>query len=168
MKTKNCIYPALLVFYCCVPNIHKLSDLKTPLINTSQFWRSEVPVGSTGFSARGRGGGGVLTRPKPRIWQVGFLLRVAGEESISKFRLLAELSSHGCRTVVPIRSLPAMDGSLSAPRALTIFCMGPSPPVRLARVCPVFPGLPSLTSSFAASLCYSRAGVRFSPSRTQP
>ena len=113
MKSKNCIYPALLVFYCCVPNLHKLSDLKTPLINTSQFWRSEVPVGSAGFSARGRGGGGVLTRPKPRIWQAGFLSRVAGEESTSKFRLLAELSSHGCRTVVPaLLGLSALKCSL--------------------------------------------------------
>lgn len=113
LKTKKLsIDPALLVFYCCVTNIHKLSDLQTPLINTSQFWRSEL--GSAGFSA-------YLGAHKARIKVLATWvshLEAPGRNLLpNSFMLLAECSSDGCSTEVPVPLLPAKEeGSPSAPR----------------------------------------------------
>lgn len=45
------LFGIVLVFYCCIPNCHKLSSLKQHPLVSLQFCRSEVWWGKMGFSA---------------------------------------------------------------------------------------------------------------------
>ena len=204
--------PCSITFYCCVSNIHKLSGLKMPLINSSGFWRWEVLAGSSGFSAyvsakslqscpthcdpmdcsppdscvdgirqaailewvcpallqgifRARGPNTRLLHPLH--WQAGSSplappfclgahktqnqgadnlgshLEALGRHLLpNSFRLLAERSSDGCRTV---SLLSATDNTYNP-------FHGVPQPAKSARECPVFLMSVSLASSSAASL----------------
>lgn len=105
----------VLVWYCCVTNYHNLSSFRQHPLNISQFCRSEVLHGATGFSAKS------LTRLQPRCWPAKLYLedleRNAHPNSFScrqnsipsgsrsEFSICWLLASHYFQVLMALRSL---------------------------------------------------------------